>query len=137
MLGMRGSMGARAFALMPVELRAVAVSPSRPGSGDFCAHSSPLFVPLVWDGVSGLTSWQTIALSFAESARLQNHQVGMLRADNRFSNHSYDLRSGVIDRALNRVLQCLARGRAAPAGSLHAHMHNAVLHRFKLNVAAM
>ena len=51
---MRGSMGPRCVALMPVELRAVAVLPARPCSVWVCDHSSPLCVPGVWDGASGV-----------------------------------------------------------------------------------
>jgi hypothetical protein len=62
---MRGSIGPAALGLMLVELRAVTIFPSRPGSGLLLCSSSPLLVPGVCDGVSGLTSWWAMANSFA------------------------------------------------------------------------
>lgn len=50
-------MGPCVLGLMLVELRAFAVSSSRPGSGETRDHSSPFRVPLVCEGVSGFTFW--------------------------------------------------------------------------------
>src|SRR4051812_25541895 len=52
--GMRGSMGARLPALIPVELRIVEIWVSRPGSLSCRTHSSPRCVPRVWAVMSGL-----------------------------------------------------------------------------------